>query len=168
MKNSTILIFIGLLCFAGGIFALTYPFAAAISTELFLGWAFFLIGTFGLVAVVTLPSDRLPASIMAACMLLIGIFMVANPIAGLTALTVLIAFMFLVTGITRLVFARVMIDTRGYWLLLLSGAVSILLGFMLFADFPRPAENILGVLLGVELILTAVPLVSLGWKLRQS
>ena len=166
MNNSTGLILVGILAFVGGVLALINPFAASISVEIFVGWLFLIGGALGMAAAFRLQTDRLWPLLSALAMFAIGVFMIANPLAGLMALTVLIAVAFLFSGIVRLFMARVLRDTTAYWMILFSGAVSILLAGMIFAGFPSSAKHILGLFLGIELIMAGIPLILLGLKFR--
>ncbi|WP_371168865.1 HdeD family acid-resistance protein [Aliiroseovarius sp. 2305UL8-7] len=166
MKSSTGLVLIGVLALAGGILALVNPFAASISVEIFLGWLFLISGAFGLASAFRMSGDRLWPFLSALAMFVIGVFMIANPLAGLMALTVLIAVAFLFSGVVRLFMARVLRDTSAFWMILFSGAVSILLAGMIFAGYPSSSESILGLFLGIELIMAGIPMILLGLNLR--
>ena len=168
MKNSSKLLLVGAACLLGGILALANPFAASLATEIFLGWMFLIAGASGLAVAFTLSDDRLGTAFVALAMILIGIFMLFNPLAGLVALTVLIAMMLLISGMLRILLARSMAGSPGFWFHLLSGGLSVVLGLALFAGFPKTAENLIGLFLGLELVLVAVALLSLGWKMRNN
>lgn len=91
------------------------------------------------------------SAIVGLCILLIGIALIKNPLAGVVSLTFVSAFLLIAVGIVRLVWAFKFADgTR--WALLGSGIISLLLSVMIFANFPQSAAVMLGVFLAVELI----------------
>lgn len=167
MKNSTALLAAGALCLVGGILALTYPFTASLSVEMFLGWMFLITGVLGLAGALRMNANRLWPLLMSAAMIFLGVFMLTDPLAGLLALTALVAIAILSSGITRLFMARAVKGTPAYWGTVLSGAVSIVLAIMIFAGFPASAATLLGIFLGIELILVGLPLIFLGWNMRE-
>ncbi len=88
--------------------------------------------------------------------------LLANPLQGLISLTLILGVVFLVTGIARLVLSFRLRDTPMFWLLLLSGAASVLIGVMVFGNFAAAATSLLGLLLGIQLIADGVALLALG------
>jgi len=57
-------------------------------------------------------------------------------------------------------------DTPLFWPMLLSGAISVLLAGYIFANFFEIAPQLLGILLGIELLLNGAGLVALALFLR--
>lgn len=167
MKPATATTLVGVFCVLGGLFALANPFAASLSTELLVGWLFLIGGILGVVSALRDPAQRMWMMLSAFVALAIGVFMVANPLSGLVALTALIAVALFVGGVVRLIWAARLKETPMFWLLLVSGAVSVLLGGMILANFPQSALTVIGVFLGIELLLTGVPLIVLGLSQRQ-
>ncbi len=86
----------------------------------------------------------------------------------MVSLTLVVAVMFLVTGATRLWLAWRMRETRLFWLLALTGALSVLLGGIILAGFPATAATILGLLLAIELLSSGASLIALGLMRRGS
>jgi uncharacterized membrane protein HdeD (DUF308 family) len=100
--------------------------------------------------------------------ILVGYLLVSNPAAGLLTITYLMLVLFLVSGITRVVFA-LMIRPMDDWLWMLgSGLVAIVCALVLFANLPEAASWLLGVLLGIELIAMGGALAFLAWRIRQA
>lgn len=168
MKGSTISLIAGGLALVGGIVALVFPLPAGLAITTFAGAAFLVSGAFGLFAAF---SDRaLPrrgwVAALSALQLLLGVMILANPLAGLFSLTLIAGALFLVSGVGRLALAWTLRGTAPFWLLLLTGLLSTGLGlYTLF--FPLDASLVLlGTLLAVELLSVGVALISLGLALR--
>jgi uncharacterized membrane protein HdeD (DUF308 family) len=89
-----------------------------------------------------------------------GISILANPVLGLTTLTVLVIAFFAVEGIVQLVWAVTGAGSP-VWLAA-SGAVSLLLAGMLLVGFPASALWAVGVLFGVDLLVTGITMVMYG------
>ncbi|WP_254273515.1 HdeD family acid-resistance protein [Haloarcula marina] len=86
-----------------------------------------------------------------------GISVLTNPVFGLATLTLLVITFFVVSGVTQLFWA-VMGGTDGRLWLALSGGVALLLATLLWTGFPVSSVWAVGVLFGVNLIVTGVGL----------
>lgn len=159
---------IGALSILGGILALFNPFAASLTAELMAGWLFILVG---LLMLLSALSDRgfggrVTAALLGAVLLLLGIGLVANPLSGLLTLTLLAAILLLTAGVIRIALGFAAQLARLRWVLILSGALSILLGLMILSNFPQSAAIVLGLYLGIDLISNGVAMVVLALARR--
>ena len=91
----------------------------------------------------------------------------ADPLAGSISLTLLVAVLFLITGIAKTMFALALRPLGGWAWVLLSGVVSLLLGVLILTNFPASAATILGLLLGVELVSNGVLFLFVALGLRK-
>jgi membrane protein HdeD len=149
-------IVLGVLSVIAGIIALGHVALASAISVLFLGWTILFGGV--ALAVGALVGWKDPGRrwdlALGALLFLVGLGFVRNPGVGLLTLTLLAGSLLLVGGIVRLVAAFQPGAPRA--LLLLSGAVTLLLGFMVFAQWPVSALWFLGTILGIELILEGI------------
>jgi uncharacterized membrane protein HdeD (DUF308 family) len=108
--------------------------------------------------------------VMGVLAVLCGLLVLAHPIAGLSFLTILIAVWFILDGVTRLVLAFQMSTVRGsgWGWTLLSGAVSILLGVLIWAEWPLSGVWAVGTLVGINLLFTGWAWVALGLEARRA
>jgi uncharacterized membrane protein HdeD (DUF308 family) len=150
----------GALMVLGGILALANPFAASLAVTTLVG-IFLLIGGIGqLWAAFSSPDD--------AHRMLHGFLgLMADPVAGTLSLTLLVGFLFLLNGAGRLGIAFRMQQSRYFWLLVLSGALSALIGILVFGNVASAATTLLGILLGVQLLAEGATLIALGVIARQ-
>ena len=163
MNSPVLLIAAGALAILGGILALANPLAASLAAETLAGWFFVITGILQIVWAFQREGlgRKLLALLLGAIYLFVGISLLGNPLAGMLSLTWLVAFLFLFGGATKIVMSF-MYGVKEFWLLALSGVVSLILAFMIFSNFPASAVSVLGILLGVELVMSGVALVSLG------
>ena len=132
----SIAMFVGVLVLIGGIFRLIWAFRAGSIGKGIVGIA---LGLLTIVAAVILLSHPL---------LLAG------------TLTLLLAIYFIVDGIAELVAGIRAVPETGKMWLTLSGIISILLGVVLWMQFPFSGDWALGILFGVKLIFIGIIIVS--------
>lgn len=83
--------------------------------------------------------------------LLTGFLVLENPVKGALGLTILLALFFLASGIFRIVIS---LQERfpGWGWALMSGAVTVLLGMIIWRQLPESALWVVGLLLGIEFL----------------
>ncbi|WBU60107.1 HdeD family acid-resistance protein [Paracoccus albus] len=164
MAGKIFWIIIGCLSILAGFLALANPLAATITAEQVAGWSFLFIGILQIVAVFqqTTWGGRIWVILLGVLFVLLGISLIANPLEGVITLTLTVAALFLVTGIFKIVLSFSLRGVPAFWLVLLSGAVSVILAVMIFGNFPASALTILGILLAVELISSGISLIALS------
>ncbi|RNF35088.1 HdeD family acid-resistance protein [Paracoccus methylarcula] len=157
-------IVLGGLSIVAGVLALANPLAATLTAERLAGWSFLFIGVLEIFAVFQQKSwrGRIWAILAGLAFAILGVMLLARPLAGILSLTLIVAILFLVAGAVKLAMAFSLERGNGFWLILLSGALSIVLALMIFANFPASAATILGVLLAIELISNGVSMIALS------
>ncbi|WP_109465290.1 HdeD family acid-resistance protein [Albibacillus kandeliae] len=169
MKASTLMIVMGALLLLGGILALANPFAASITVTTLVG-AFFLVA--GIIQAWALFQDktaqhRMWNGVVALLTIIAGVWLLANPLKGMVSLTIIVGALFFVMGLVRIMLAFQLRGSPLFWLLLLSGVASVLIGAFVFSDFASAATTLLGVLLGIQLLAEGVGLIALGYFARK-
>lgn len=96
---------------------------------------------------------------------LIGFILVTRPAISAEAITLVIAFYFLVTGIVGVGFA-LFSHMQGEWLYVLDGLVTTVLGALLLAGWPVSGLYAIGLFVGIDLVLRGAAVVALGLSLR--
>lgn len=94
-----------------------------------------------------------------------GVVMVVLPVASAVWLTLFIAAALIAIGVMRLVMAFQLKGGAAIWLGL-AGAVSILLGFMVFADWPISGVWVIGLFVAIDLIFHGMALISVALAAR--
>jgi len=153
----------------GGVWALLNPPAATLAATLIAGWTFLFLGVVQIVQSFQVKewSGFLWGLLFGVLLLLAGLSLVFNPLAGMISLTLLIAALFLATGVVKVVYAFSLRPVSGWGWVLASGVVSIALAVMILSDFPWSAAAVLGILLGVELVSNGVLFLLIALGLRK-
>ena len=159
--NRTLWMVVGVISILGGIFAFFNPLSASFAAEQLAGFIFLLVGVLQFIALFQAHSTtgKVLAAIGGAFGVLIGIELLQNPLQGILTLTMVIAILFMATGIVRVVVAFGLRRTVAFVPILISGLISIALAIMIFTSYPQSATYILGVLLAVELVSNGISLI---------
>jgi len=99
---------------------------------------------------------------------IVGVLLIRHRGAGLLVLTLLLLVYFMVEGISKVIFSLTIRPFPNWGWLLVSGIVTILIAFYLWASLPVTAIWLLGVLLGIQLICEGAALGYLAWQVRTS
>lgn len=90
-----------------------------------------------------------------------GITVLTNPLLGLTTLTILVIAFLVAEGVVQLIWAATGVAGSRLWFGL-SGIVSLLLAALLWSGFPATAIWAVGVLFGVDLLVSGSAMVLYG------
>jgi membrane protein HdeD len=161
------LMFAGVVLVVGGVVALLNPWAATVMAEQLAGWFFLLAG--GGQVLAGMQQKRRPgwwpSVLLGVLGVVVGLLLLLRPFAGIISLTLLVAVFFLISGGAKLTLSYTLRKHPAFWLMLLSGAVSVFLGGMIIAGFPGAATMVLGTLLAVDLLSSGAALFALGLTL---
>jgi uncharacterized membrane protein HdeD (DUF308 family) len=160
---------LGLVMIVLGIIAIAAPIFTSLAIELVLGWLFILGGLLQIIYSFQPPHRggsffiNLLIGIVA---LTIGILVLANPWAGVISLTLLIGVYFFVDGIFRVFLAFQLKPTASWGWLLLNGLLMIVLGILIWSQWPFNAAWILGLLVGIGLLINGLVAILYGITAR--
>jgi uncharacterized membrane protein HdeD (DUF308 family) len=153
-----------------GVLALIFPAFMSTGLLALLGWLLVLSGIVKIVSLI--GATQVPyfwlELVTVALEILVGYLLIANPAAGLVAVTFLMLVLFLIVGITRVVFALMIRPVPDWLWVLASGLVAIACALILFANLPEAATWLLGFLLGVELIAVGAAQGLMAWRVRKA
>ena len=160
---------LGLLLELLGIMAFAMPLLSTLAIDIFIGWLLF-VG--GIARVVTLLRARhwpvywwsLASGVLA---IIVGTALVMRPLSGVLTLTMLLSVVFFVEGLSA-IFAALDYrhHARNWGWLLFSGFVDLLLVFLIWSGWPGTAAWAIGVLVGINLIVTGFSLIMLSFTVR--
>ncbi len=102
----------------------------------------------------------LSAVLGGAILAVIGLFVLRNPVVGAVALTLGAGVTFFVSGLTRMAWAFG--AEKGRLLLIISGLISLGLGFYVLFNLSTATLVLLGILLGIQTVLEGISLMLIG------
>ena len=152
-KHSTWFLVIGIALVILGMIAIGYAVEMTIVSVIFLGWLLILGGLFEIIHGFSRRGwsgffINLLAGVLYA---VAGFVMVSNPASAAVTLTLLIAIVLFVAGVFRLFIAfSTPLHHRGW--LILNGAISILLGFMIWDSWPVSGLWVIGMFIGIDMV----------------
>lgn len=167
-KNARLAVIVGIIMLICGFLAVGSPLVAGVSVTMFVGamliaggiaqcFLAFKAGAFG---------RGLLIFVVGALTAVAGFYMFNQPLAGLASITIVLAAYFVVTGISELIGAFQVRPEEGWGVMLVSAIVTLLLGIMIWRQFPFSGGWAVGVLFGVKLIFSGFTLIFIGRGVR--
>ncbi len=151
----------GLIMILLGLLAIGEPMVATVAVALFAGWLFLFSGIVGLAGMFT--ARRAPSlwwtAVSSLLAVVVGIYLIWRPLAGVLSLTLAVAAYFGAQGIVQIITALAHRNSIPSWgWMLFGGAVNILLAAIIISGWPGTAEWTLGLLFGINLMVWGLSL----------
>ncbi len=164
------LLAIGILWVILGILAFLAPFAASVAFTLLLGGLFTIGGIAQTIQAFTSRGWRGQALHVASGLLslALGIVLLIFPMSGVLSLTLVLSAFFIVIGAMRAVFALQHRGTRRWGWMLFSSILAIVVGGLIWFQWPSSALWAIGVLVAVELIFSGWAMINLALAARHA
>lgn len=151
-----------------GLAGITFPYAMTIAVEQVLGILCVIGGVFALGGALWGggAGHRLSGALSGIFLIATGIVLIMWVKAGVLALTLVLAVLFILEGVFCILAALAKKDTLPQWpLLLLNGIVAIVLGGMLYAQWPSSAAWAIGLLYGINMIFSGATFLTVGFSM---
>jgi uncharacterized membrane protein HdeD (DUF308 family) len=163
-KDATTLIILGVLTVILGVLAMMSPMMAGMAVSMMVGFLLILAGITRTIFAFKAQSwgKGILAFVLGLLTLLVGLAMVFRPVLGLTSLTLVLAAYFFIDGIFEIFEAFDLKPLKGWGWMLFGGIVSVLLGFMIWAQWPVSGAWAIGILVGIKLIFAGWAMVGIG------
>lgn len=164
------LLFLGLVNIVVGLVAIGAPVVASLASAIFIGWVLLFSGVVQLVHAFQVRGWKgfLLHLLSAIVYIGAGLVIATFPLGGALTLTLFIACAFIVEGVMRTALAFRMRPGHGWGWFLLGGVAGIVLGLMLWVEWPSSALWALGLLVGMNLLFSGVSLTSLALAYRRA
>lgn len=162
------LIAFGIISLVGGFLCFSNPLEATITADYIAAFFFILLGVAQIVQAFSIREwgGFLWTIAVGLLTLLVGAVLIGNPVAGAASLTVLVGILMFLLGGAKIAYSMSLKPVSGWVWVLISGLLSVVLGIIIFTNFPWAAITVLGLFLGVELTFNGVTLLMTGWALR--
>jgi uncharacterized membrane protein HdeD (DUF308 family) len=146
---------IGALMVATGIFAIFVPVIFSISVAILVGWALVIGGVFQLGHVFRRGAglERVASLLLGLITVIAGLALLLFPLDGTITLTIVLIAWFFVSGGMQLAAWWEARHAGRSWVLLLNALASVVLGILIWVDFPSSASWAIGLLVGIEFLL---------------
>jgi len=169
-KISKSVIYIGLLALLLGIIAVAFPAGIGKFTAVVIG-VFLVLGGISRLsfAIVSFSMGSMILRYLYAILMIgAGIWIIVNPDMGLTVLTMFMAVYFIVDGITEIVYSFSLMPIGGGAFMLISGIIGLVLGILIFSQWPESGNYALGIYLGIKLIIDGAMLSMTAYTIRKT
>lgn len=167
--NASAAVTAGVVLLIAGILSIAAPLAAGLSITIMVG-VLLVIGGISECALAFKAGAfgrGLLMFVVGLLMTLAGLYMVMQPAAGLISLTMILVFYLVVTGVFELLIALQVRPADGWGWLMFNAIVTLLLGIMLWRQFPLSGVWAIGVLFGIKMVFSGWALIFIGRNVKQ-
>jgi len=163
-RNAGLTVASGVVLVIAGLLAILSPFVAGLSITIMVGamlalsgisqcFLAFRAGAFGRALVVF---------IVGVLMTIAGIYMINQPVSGLATLTLILMAYLIASGVLEIIVAFQLKPADGWGIELFNGAVTLVLGVLLWRQFPLSGAWAIGILFGIKMLFSGWAFVFIG------
>ena len=163
-RNAGLTVASGVVLVVAGLLAILSPFVAGLSITIMVGamlavsgisqcFLAFRAGAFGRALVVF---------IVGVLMTIAGVYMINQPVSGLATLTLILMAYLIASGILEIVVAFQLKPADGWGIELFNGAVTLVLGVLLWRQFPLSGAWAIGILFGIKMLFSGWAFIFIG------
>ncbi len=159
----------GILTALLGLVAIGSPAVAGTAVVYIVGGIMLIVGITQVVAGLQAEglSHKLLPLILGTVTALGGIATLAHPVLGMEILTMILAAYFVAEGIWKVVASFSFRPAQGWIAVLFSGIITWVLGAMIWVQWPASGMWAIGILVGVNLLMTGIALISVAMTIGQ-
>src|SRR6201981_1671462 len=159
----------GVLLIVFGMLAVGSPFLAAVAVSAVIAWLIIFAGVVHLILAfhVHRAGSMIWKLLVGLAYLFFGGYLILHPVLGVASLTLVLASLFLIEGILNIVLFFKMRSVGGSSWVLVDGIITLLLGLMIYMQWPSSSAWAIGTLVGVSMILSGIARVSLSLAVRR-
>jgi uncharacterized membrane protein HdeD (DUF308 family) len=156
----------GIILVVLGLLAVAVPMVASLAVTILFGWLFLISGIVGLIT--TFVMRQAPGfwwSLLSGVLgVVVGGWLLVEPVQGLVSLTYLLIAFFIVEGIATIMFAlehRAALSGRWAWMLV-SGVVDLFLAAVILAGLPGTVAWALGLIVGINMVFGGASMIGMA------
>jgi uncharacterized membrane protein HdeD (DUF308 family) len=153
-----------------GMLAVGSPAMAAVAVNAVIAWLIVLAGAvhLSLAFYAHKAGSVLWKLLVGLAYIFFGVYLIAHPSLGVVSLTLVLALLFLVEGIFDIALFFQMRPIGGSSWILVDGIITLLLGVMIYMQWPSSSNWAIGTLVGVSLIISGVTRLMLSLAVRKA
>lgn len=167
---STVSILWGVLLIVFGMMAVGSPFLAAVAVSVVVAWLIVLAGIVHVVLAFRAhgAGSMIWKLLVGIAYLCFGGYLIVHPVLGVATLTLVLASLFLIEGILNIVLYVKMRPMHGSSWVLVDGIITLLLGLMIYMQWPSSSGWAIGTLVGISMIFSGVARVMMSLAVRKA
>lgn len=163
-RNAGLTVASGVILVLAGLLAILSPFVAGLSITIMVGVLLALSGISQCFLAFRAGAFGRGLMVFAAGLLMAiaGFYMMSQPVSGLAALTLVLMAFLIATGIAEIIFAFQLKPADGWGIELFNGVVTLVLGILLWRQFPLSGAWAIGILFGIKMVFSGWALIFIG------
>jgi len=160
----------GVLLVILGMMAVGSPFIAAVALNVVIAWLIVVAGVVHLVLAFHAQGagSLIWKLLVGLAYLFFGAYLIMHPVLGVATLTLVLASLFLIEGVLDVILFFRMRSVGGSSWVLVDGIITLLLGVLIYMQWPSSSGWAIGTLVGVSLIISGVSRVMLSLAVRRA
>lgn len=160
----------GVLLIVLGMMAVGSPFIAAVAVNVVIAWLIVVAGVVHLVVAFHAhgAGSLIWKLLVGFAYLFFGAYLIMHPVLGVATLTLVLASLFLIEGVLDVILFFRMRSVGGSSWVLVDGIITLLLGALIYMQWPSSSVWAIGTLVGVSLIISGVSRVMLSLAVRRA
>jgi uncharacterized membrane protein HdeD (DUF308 family) len=169
-QASTLPIVWGVLLIVLGMAAVGSPFLAAVAVNVAIAWLIVLAGAVHVILAFRAhgAGSMIWKLLVGVAYVCFGVYLILHPVLAVASLTLVLASLFLIEGVLDIVLFVKMRSVGGSTWVLLDGIITLLLGLMIYMQWPSSSAWAIGTLVGVSMIISGVTRVMMSLAVRRA
>lgn len=160
----------GIIMFICGLIAIALPLISSIGIVILLAWVILFAGVSHLIFAFHSSGvgSVLWKILLALLYVAAGIYLLINPVLGVVSLTLVLAVFLVLEGIIEIaLYFKLKGSSHAGWVLL-DGIITLILGILIWRQWPSSSVWVIGTLIGVSLIFSGISRVMLSLAARHA
>ena len=170
LPGTRYLMIVGVVLMVCGVVAIVMPALAGTAVVMVIGVLLLLTGVVQFVHGLRMHSllHKLMPMVLGVITTICGIAVLAHPFFGMSVLALILAVFFFLEGAWKMLAAFSYRSARGWPTMFASGALAVVLGFLILQQWPLSGLWAVGILVGVDLLITGASMLVLGVTMRKA
>lgn len=167
--GSTLSILWGALLIVLGFMAVSAPFLAAVAVSALVAWLIIIAGIVHLVlAFHTHGAGSVIWKVLVGiAYLAFGGYMIVHPLLSVASLTLVLAGLFVIEGVLNVILYARMRALHGATWVLIDGIITLILGLMIYLQWPSSSIWAIGLLVGISLMISGLTRIGMTLAIRR-